>query len=194
MTDWIGLLKDSLVKPRSAAARVLALPLATQQLVEIAALTAVLSALLSSVSFQAKEDGARVLLSALLAQPLLLALFQFLLCLVIATLMDRLGRAFQGKGDFRGALALTVWFNIVSILIQIGISIAIVLVPPLAILLLIFLVVWFFWALSAFSAELHGFVNAWRVFGGIFVTLIVLSFALNVVFLMMGIAPPEMGN
>ncbi|QHQ34810.1 Yip1 family protein [Algicella marina] len=189
MIDWKGLLKDSLLKPREAGRAVLGWPFATGTYMQLAALTAAVSTIVSTLTFQPADDLPRTIITVLLGQPLLLALLQFGGAVLLAVLMTAGGRMFGGRGDFRGAIALVAWFNIVSIAIQLFFSVTSILLPPLAMLVGIFLIIWFFWALTAFTAELHGFVNGWRVFGGIFAGLFALSFLLNLVFVMAGLPP-----
>ncbi|MEO0913011.1 MAG: Yip1 family protein [Pseudomonadota bacterium] len=194
MTDWRGLLKSSLFRPREAAAEVIGWPLSIGVLAQITALMAVSSALLSALTVRARGDGAELVFAWFVENPLALAVTQFLGALVLAGMMSGIGRAFGGHGTFRPALALVMWFNLISIGIQFAFSVlaATVILAVFALLIGLFYLVWFFWALSAFTAELHGFESGWRVFGGLFVTLVGLSFLLNIVFVLMGFEPPEM--
>lgn len=194
--DWGRLILSSLTRPRQAGAVVLGLPLGQQAWMIVLLLLAVVSAVFVSLPGAGEPSQLGPAYDFLLRTPVLLAVIQAIGGLILALLVFWVGgHVFDGRGDFRGSLAVTVWHTGVGLLLQAAILVLSIIVPPIAGLATFFFFFWTFWALSAFVGVLHGFQNNWLVFGVILGTGFVLTFAIVIIgamiALMLGIEPPQ---
>ncbi|MEO0386304.1 MAG: YIP1 family protein [Pseudomonadota bacterium] len=190
-SDWTGLVKDSLLRPRQAARQVLLAGLPPRVSVQIGTLAIVVGTMLQAVLFRPMPDAAVGAYAVLMSNPLLLGVLQVLFMLVTASLAVTVGRWFGGMGGYPGSIALLAWFQVCSTLLLLAQALLFLVFTPLASLLILYTMVWLFWALTAFVAELHGFERNWAVFGGVFVTLMVISIALGLLAAIAGIPMVE---
>ena len=98
--------------------------------------------------------------------------------LAAAVLLFAVGRWRGGQGSFADSLILIVVLQLILILPQLLQLVAIVLVPPLASIIGLASVALYFWLISHFGAELHGFGSALRVFFGVIATMVAVVFLL----------------
>jgi Yip1 domain len=188
---WKQLVIDSLVRPRSAARRVLALGFAPGQLLQAAAMVTCVGMLLGYLALRMSAGEVDAVSAAVLADPLLGAAAQLAVMAVVVVLTVRVGRLFGGSGGLWDALALVVWLNAMMVLIQAGQLVVLALMPPLAALLAIATLFWAIWAYANFVAELHGFRNPMLVLGAVVLTAIVLFFSTAMLLAILGITPQE---
>lgn len=127
---------------------------------------------------------------ALAADPVLGVPFQVLSQLVIATAIASIGRIFGGAGSFADALLLIVWLEFMLVLAQAVQLVALVLVPPVGLLVAFVAIGLLIWLLVQFTAALHGFTNLALVGIGIVVSFLVIITVLSMVLMMLGVAPP----
>ncbi len=171
------LMIDSVTNPRETARHLMdanpALALRWQGLV----LVTVLSTVLPLVALYVASDATRAEVAA--SNPVLLATAQLGINTLTVVLMQGIGQLARGKGRFVDALLLVAWMQAVLLVVQVVQSAAIVLMPGLALPILAVGVVLFFWMLSHFTAELHGFQSALRVFGVLFGLLFLLGLAIS---------------
>lgn len=149
------------------------------------------SALLAWLSSQlfAVPDSEGMPVLALTSQPLILAAIQFVAILLAASLMAGVGRMFGGKGRFEDALLLTVWIEVVLLLVQVvQVGVALVL-PGISGILGIVAIALFFWLTVQFTKVLHGFSNGVLVFLGIIGTAFVTGFVLSIIAVSFGLLP-----
>lgn len=187
---WSELFVDSLVRPRIAARRLLALELPGPVLLEAALLVTCLGMILGFVTIQLNPGALDAMTSLVLGNPLLGAGVQLGLLFFVTFLIVRVGRFFGGVGSSREALAVVVWLDAVMVCVQAAQVLALVLLPPLATLLALIAMFWVIWALASFVAELHGFPNTVLVFGGVVLTMTVVFFGMALVLALLG-APPQ---
>lgn len=98
--------------------------------------------------------------------------------MVTTGLATGVGRLFGGTGRFAQAQVLVVWLQLVQVamvLVQIG---AMLVLPPLAVVIDIASIAVVFWMMSSFLAELHGFRHTGLVFLGILGTGLGMALAL----------------
>ena len=117
--------------------------------------------------------------------PLSLAVAHLVMLFVSAHLLFRLGRFRNGRGSFADSLTVLIWFQIIMLAVQ-AVQLALqVLLPPFALAAYFAGLVLFFWLLTNFVAELHGFASLTKTFFGILVALagltLLLGFGLAVV-------------
>lgn len=181
-----NLLRDSLRDPRGVARLMLRMNLSANVLWLAAALAAVGSALLTHLGMglmMPVEMGAAMVLPS----PLFTALSQFVVVVLTALLAAFVGRMAGGKGQFAGALLLVTWLQFVLLALQAVQLVLLLVIPPLGMALGYLAVAVFFWLLSSFVAELHGFRSTALTFIGVFLTTLVAAFVLALLlFPMMG--------
>jgi hypothetical protein len=190
---WGELIRDSLVRPRVAARRVLDLELSAEILVT--ALVAVTAAgmVLAYVAARLTGGGVDAMTAAVLQSPLLGALFQLAIMTAIAIGTVRIGRLFGGTGSFAGALALVVWLNAMMLVAQVAQIVALLLLPALAFLLALATLLWLLWAFANFVAVLHGFASTVMVLGGVLVSALIFFVGLAMLLASLGFAPQGTG-
>lgn len=179
--DLAGLMQAArltLLAPREAARRIMAMQLPASIGWLGMALAVVLSALLSVISSKLSPFEVEPTYATLFASPLRLAMLQGLLLLMSLALIMGLGRAFGGKGRFSDALVLMAWLEAVLILIQAAQMVLLLISPQIAVLLGLVSFCIFLWVLAVFIAELHGFASGMKVLGVIFLSFFVLSFVM----------------
>lgn len=93
-------------------------------------------------------------------------------------LVHAVGRWRGGNGRWEDALILIAWLQSILIILQLIQLVAVVLIPPLGSIIGIISVALYFWLISNFIAELHGFPSVGRVFLGVLLTMVVMVFAL----------------
>lgn len=123
------------------------------------------------------------------ARPLLATAIQGLFLILLAGGIATIGRRFGGRGGFDLVLVLVVWMEFVLVCLQAVQVLLLVVLPPLATLVGIAGFALFFWFLTAFTAEVHGFRSLPQVFMGLLVGLIVTALVAAVVFVFLGVMP-----
>lgn len=186
---WAELVIDSFRAPRAAARRLLALELGADTLVQAALAVTCLGMVLTHVAGTLAGGALDPVTAALLASPLVGALVQLAGMLLTVVLTWKVGRLFGGQGDLGGALRVLVWLNAVLLLLQVAQLVALAAVPPLAVVLSVAGMVWLLWAFACFTAELHGFENAFAVAGVALIAALVVIFVLMTLLAMLGINP-----
>lgn len=179
----IALLREALTDPQASARRMIALNLGPQALRLGLLLAAVLSVLVLYFGL-----GVAHLLSggqrggvAGMPAPIPMVVIQVAIMAVTAGAVHYIGRQFGGKGAFDQALTVVVWLQVVLIALQLVQLVVMLVVPPLGDLLSIVAVGLFFWMLTGFVAEVHGFRSRGRVFASILASFFALSLVLAVV-------------
>lgn len=184
---------DSLIRPRQAARRLLALDL-PPDLVAPAAVAATCAGVVLAYGAMLLSGGAVDPVSAaILRSPMVGAALQLAMMLVFAFLTFRVGRLFGGRGDFWGSARVIVWLNVVTVAIQALQLVALALAPPLAGFIAVATLFWLLWAYANFVAELHGFQQPFVVLGVVVLLVIGLVFGLTMLAAILGIAPPAGG-
>jgi hypothetical protein len=190
---WGELIRDSLLRPRVAARRVLALGLPLDVLAMALAAVTATGMVFAYAAARLTGGGLDAMTAAILRAPLMGALLQLTIMAAVAIGAARIGRLFGGTGDVAGALTLVVWLNVMMLLAQVAQIVALVVLPPLAFFLAIATLLWLIWAFASFVAELHGFTNLAAVLGGVVVSMVIFFLALASLLTALGLAPPGVG-
>lgn len=156
----------TLQNPRQAARVVMGWPFSLVELWSVLALTAIVSALVGEFLMAQSPDSVDPVLTLMMSSPFAFALIQFVGLAILVTLTYGAGRQFGGTGSFAGALALIGWLQTILVVLQLAQIVALVLLPPLALMISLFSVVLFVWLLTSFTAELHGFTSLVKTFFG----------------------------
>ncbi len=183
------LVAESVKTPRAAAARLLALSLPVQVLLQAALAVAAGSAVLSWIANAMFPVPVDTPWAALTSSPLRMALAQLAGMLLVAGAMSGLGQVFGGRGRFVQALALAVWIEAVLLLVQLAQVVLLLLFPLFASAMGVAAFVLFLWMLTQFTAALHGFERGFLVFLGIIAALFVAALAIAVLLGLFGIVP-----
>jgi hypothetical protein len=169
--------------PRRAMGSLQAMDLPASILPPALGLMAVASALLLHLGLSSglMPMAADPLSQSLFAAPLTTAVIQ-LIALVIAVLLIRsVGALFGGQGSLADAALAVVWLQVLLLALQAVQFLLYLLLPPLAPVIGFASMVAFFWFLTAFVAEIHGFSRSGLVFLGILGTFLLLAILLSIV-------------
>jgi hypothetical protein len=149
-------------------------------------LMAVVSALLMHLGSALLPPPVDPLTRFMMHSPIRTAGIQWLLLAGSVLLIHRVGAAWGGQGSLVDALLVVVWLQVIMLAVQILQLVALVLLPPVAAMINLGGLLLFFWLLTNFVAELHGFASLGRVLAGILVTsfAVVLLMAVAAVFLL----------
>lgn len=152
-------------------------------------LSVVLSTLLASLSLVLFPVEVQTAVSAVLAQPVTLALVQFAAMVVSALMMAQVGRLFGGQGNFADALLIVAWVELLLVGLQ-GLQLVLMmLVPATASMLSIIAFGLFLYLAVAMTKALHGFASTGKVVLGLVGSLFVLGFVLSLLAAAFGIVP-----
>ena len=164
--DLIQAGRLTLKDPRQGARVVLGWPFSVGELWLVLGLTAIVSALLAEFLVAQTPEGVDPVLTAMMASPVWFAAIQFFGLAVLTAMVFGIGRQFGGTGGFAGALALIGWLQSILIVLQVAQIAALLVMPPLALIISLVSLVLFLWLLTSFTAELHGFRSLGRTFVG----------------------------
>ena len=188
---WGELIRDSFLRPRVAARRVLAIDLSMSFLLQAAVLVTIVGMVLGFAAFRVAPEAIDQVSATVLSSPLAGALMQLAAMVVVVFLAARVGRLFGGTGRLRGALALVVWLNAMMVLLQAVQLVALMVLPAMAAAVAIMSIVWVLYAFASFVAELHGFRNAAVVLAGVLATSVVLMLGAAMLAAILGFVPQE---
>ena len=184
LATLLSLARLTLHNPREGAARVLALALPIPARWAALALMAVLSTLLIHLTFAMQPADILGFFGEALTSPLRMAMLQAVFMLVSVVAIYQIGRWRGGRGRFEDALILVVWLQFLLLGLQTAQLLVSLVLPLLADLIGLATLALFFWWLTNFVAELHGFKSLVLVFVGVLVTLVfmvlVLAFVLAI--------------
>lgn len=151
------------------------------------------SALLAWLSSQLfplpQGEAGNVPVLAVTSQPMVLAGMQLVAVLLAAGLMAGVGRMFGGHGRFEDALLLTVWIEVVLLLVQAVQIAATLILPGVAGILGVLAIALFFWLTVQFTKALHGFTSGIKVFLGLVGTAFAVGFVLSLLAASFGLFP-----
>lgn len=189
--DFKGLIGLSFRDPARAAQSLIAQnwPIQARWMALLASvsISAILTWIAATVFSAPPDAGVQPVL--LIQQPMVMAVSQMGAIVLAAGLMAGVGRLFGGTGSFEDALLLTVWIEILLLLVQVvQLGVALVL-PGMAGMLGIVAIVLFLWLTVQFTKTLHGFRNALKVMLGLIGTAFVAGFILSLFAASLGILP-----
>lgn len=163
----VNLVEMTMREPRAAARRILDLRLERQVIWLGFALVVSVSAALAWLTVAAMPEGGQAFMIDPSSSPMSLVLLQGGTLLLMSGAMSAGGQIFGGTGNFLDALTLAVWIELMLAGLQ-GVQLFLLLVaPPFSALLGIAGILAFFWVLTHFVAELHGFTHRGKVLAGI---------------------------
>lgn len=178
LRDLAELMRDTLRDPRGSARIVMRLNLPVEArwlgLVLMAVGSALLTHLGMALTMPAGDMGSTILLPS----PMATAVSQLAVLVLTAVFATVIGRWAGGQGRFPDALLLVVWLQAVLLAVQVVQMVLLLLLPPLGAILGYAAVALFFWLLTAFVAELHGFRSMGLTFLGVILAVLGAAFVL----------------
>ena len=178
----LRMVRETIMAPRAGAAALLNLGLAPIVGWMALLLMAVASTLLTHVSFALMPVETRAMWGGAMASPMRTAILQCVVLLIAVHAIHRVGRWRGGRGTLAGAVILTAWLQFILLCVQIIQLVAQVVAPPISDFLGLLGLALFFWLLTNFIAQLHGFASLGWTFLGVFLTMLAASFALAIIF------------
>lgn len=185
----VSLGRLSVQDPRAGARALLSLDVPLPARTAGLLLMAVASAVLMHLGFLLLPPTDDPMSQFVAASPIRSAVIQWLILVISVLLIYQVGRAWGGQGNLPDTLLIVVWLQVIMLGVQVVQLLALILVPPLAGIVNIGGLILFFWLLSSFVAELHGFASRGKVLAGIFAT--TFAVALIALFLLSMIFGPE---
>lgn len=156
-------------------------------------LVAVLSALLVSLQVGDGTQAPDRITAFMLGSPIRTAVLQWGFLALSVLLIHRVGRAFGGRGSLADALLIVVWLQALMLGFQLVQLVVTPILPALAGLIALASFVVYFWLLTHFIAELHGFASRGLVFLGMVLTGLAAGFVLAVLFILI-LGPEAFAN
>ena len=190
LPDLLRLVVETLRAPRPTFAQLHRMSLPAEALWIGLALTVVLSMIfgvLMTLVLGASPAEADPEAVAVAPDPVVLGFAQFAILTVSVFLIHKVGRMMGGRGDFPGAILAVAWLQFVLTCLQIVQTAVILFSPILGLPIFIAGLVIFFWLLTSFIAELHGFTSLGRVFGMILFVMMGLALGLSVLATLLGV-------
>lgn len=172
-----SLIGQTLTDPRGAIQRLCALNLSRPVLWQALMLMVVVSVLAIEVSAMISPpvgDGSAETqaILALLDRPAILVLAEGSALVLMVFAVHWVGRMFGGQGRFEQAILVVAWLQAIMLLAQVAQIVLVAVAPVLAGLVFIAVVGLYFWLLTMFVSEIHGFENPLAVLAGIIGTMI----------------------
>lgn len=179
-----ALVRLTLIRPREAAARLIALGVPDDARWLGFVIVVVLSVLLGQASVLLMEDG-----EAMGGGLLFMAMFQTSILLGLVVAVQGVGRALGGKGNFPDTLLLLAWLQFVMVVVQFVQIVVLIVIPPMFGLITLLALAVFMWLLTNFVLVLHGFTSAMKVFVGIIFSFFGVVMVLAVLLTLLGFGP-----
>lgn len=181
MSELVTLFRLTLTDPRAGLRQLLLLNLPPAARWAGLALTAVSSALVLHLGLLLSPPPEEVTVGLLFASPLQTAVVQMGVMLASVLLIHGVGRSLGGTGRLEDAVLLVAWLQAIMVAVQVAQTLALLLLPPAAVVLGYLSIVLFFWLASNLIAELHGFSSALRVFGAVVAVFVGLVIVMSLV-------------
>jgi len=163
----MGLARQTLEDPRAGARAVLALGVPLPARTAGLLLVAIASAMLVHLGFLLVPPSDDPVAGFMAASPIRTAVMQWVIFAGTVLMVHGVGRACGGRGTLPDALLIVVWLQVMLLGMQLLQFVALLISPFIGALVGLGAFAMFFWLLSSFVAELHGFQSRWAVFGGI---------------------------
>ncbi len=181
---------DSIRAPRDAARWVMSVDMPRGARWEALLLIVVISVILGQIGTFIVITEADLLMGPLLANPVMAGIIQMSMLVLMVFAIFWIGRAMGGTGGFGDTILLVAWLQFIMACIQVAQTASLLFFPPVASLFGVVGFVLFFWLLTNFIAELHGFSSLAQVFLMVLVSLVGIAFGLSLILAMIGITVP----
>jgi hypothetical protein len=182
--DLMSLVRETLVAPRKGARMILDLGLPARVGWLALALMAVGSAILTHLTMVMMSPEAVAYWGGAMGSPVNTAVLQWVVMFVTVHAVHRFGQMRGGHGTLAGSVVLVAWLQFVLLALQALQLVVQVILPPFSQLLGLVGLGLFFWLLTNFVAEIHGFKSLGAVFASVVFVMILASMVMVFVFSM----------
>ncbi|MCK8484086.1 YIP1 family protein [Aliiroseovarius sp. S2029] len=186
-----GMALQTVPEPRKVARDLFDLNLPRETLWTALALVVVVNAALGVLAgMMFPLDAAQV--GSVLSSPVLLGVIEAAFMFGLAWGIYVIGRMFGGQGGLSDAIITVVWMEFIFLMVQALTLLLTLFAPGLAAITMIASIFLFFWVLSHFTTESHGFASTGLVFASILGFMILTVFALSFLLVLLGVEPAPM--
>jgi len=182
-----GLVRMTLAEPRSAAKYLLKNAPDRSATLELAVAVIASSTILSSLVSPLFGDPGIPLVAALIQNPLLFAVIDFMALMISVIATHIVGRMFGGAGSFDHAFILVVWLQVLMLIFQAAVLLVMAVSPSLANTLTVIANFYLIWLFVNFVMILHRFNSRFKIFLGFIATSVALSFIMIILLTMFGL-------
>lgn len=184
---WVQLAMRSIADPRGALGQIRQRDHSINETAMVAALISAMGVIIFEFSLLLSPvDGEGGTLLGI-TSPLGAFAFQYAMIFVTAVVVCYGGRIFGGKAGFGDSLLAVTWLQFVMLLVQVVQMAALILVPPLGLLIFMTALVLLVYLLVNFIMEIHGFKNAMAVVAGVIGAFFAVALALSILMALLGI-------
>lgn len=180
----IEMVIEAVRDPRASAQRVVGWPAGPGADRLVLIIVAILASLSFYLVLGLSPGGGAMVLPGMSEppQPFVMVILQVVIMLAMAGAITVGGRIGNGAGNFRGALRIVLWWQVIMLLMQLAQVVAFLLLPPLAGLASLAALMIGAWVAVGLVAGLHGFrsrvLTALGMLAGIFALSLVLAIVL----------------
>jgi hypothetical protein len=184
---WVYLAVRSIADPRGALAEVRRREHSVTDVALAAGLVCALGVILVELSLllSPAEGQAGAILG--ITSPIGAFVFQYAMILISAVIVCFGGRMFGGKARFGDSLLAVTWLQFVMLLVQVFQMAALLLVPPLDLLIFMSAVILLVYLLVNFIMEIHGFKSPMAVVAGVVGGFFALALILSILMAILGV-------
>ncbi|MGX9353978.1 Yip1 family protein [Roseobacteraceae bacterium S113] len=125
--------------------------------------------------------------AAVMESPFRSAFFSFAIVAFLIFGLHWAGQMFGGQGRLADMVLVMTWFQVVTLVLQLGVIVLTLVLPPLAVLAGLALVVLSVWLSVAFVDTVHGFDNLLKSLGVIVFAFIAIGFGLSIMLTLIGV-------
>ena len=179
---------DTVRSPREGAAWVMTFDIPRAERWLLLFLITVLSVILAHISGLLLFSQTDMFMGQILASPFISTILQMSVLVITVFLVFWMGRAMGGQGGFGDTILLVAWLQFIMGCLQVIQLIAMLTIPAFGSLLGVVGLVLFFWLLTNFVAELHGFQSLGQVFAMVIVGVIAIGFCMIFLFALIGVS------
>ncbi|MFU1476845.1 Yip1 family protein [Roseovarius sp. C7] len=190
---FIALFKQSLTEPREAGRYIIGLNLPAQFLwMALAFLAAVMSLLVSGmfqiVPLPEGEMGDMMRMNPAYRTPLVFALMQWGQAVISVVVLTWIGRLFGGRARVEDMLAVTIWIQLIALVLGLGVGVLAVLLPPLGAFAILAYIAWALFITVAMIDAAHGFENMLKSLGVFIASIVALALGSALIAGMIGVS------
>ena len=187
MKYWLRLAGLSIADPRGALAEVRGRGHSLSEVALAAALISALGVIFFELSLMLSAAGGDAGSVLGITSPVGAFVFQYAMIWITAVIVWIGGRMFGGTAGVDDSLLAVTWLQAVMLLVQVFQMAALLLVPPLDLLIFMAAAVLLIYLLVNFIMEIHGFTSAMAVVAGVVGGFFALALVISILMAILGI-------
>lgn len=184
---WVQLAVRSIADPRGALAEVRGRGHSMSEVALAAALISALGVIFFELSLLLSPAGGDAGALLGITSPVGAFVFQYAMIWITTVVVCYGGRMFRGVGTIGDSLLAVTWLQAVMLLVQMFQMAALLLVPPLDLLIFMAAVVLLIYLLVNFIMEIHGFTSPMAVVAGVVGGFFALALVVSILMAILGI-------